>query len=96
MAVCRRAKTSAIRGDSSENVDQATTLGERYKTADWSEQPRQPTWRPNQALSGRAASRQTTTRSLAFRVPSQAPTGQAFDMMMPLCLSSSMRAWSFG
>ena len=96
VAVCRRTKTSAIRGDSSENVRQATTPEERYKAVRRPEQPRQATWRSSQALRGRAASRQTTTRSLAFRVPSQAPTGQAFDMTMPLCLSSSMRGWSFG
>jgi hypothetical protein len=56
----------------------------------------QPMERSSQALRGRAASRQATTRSLAFLVPTQAPTGQDLDMTMPLCLSSSMRGWSFG
>src|SRR5690242_21512450 len=51
------------------------------------------TQRSIQTLSGRAAFRHVTTRSLAFFVPSHAPTGHDFDITMPLYLSSSIRGW---
>jgi len=72
------------------------------RAAKWRKNPQRggvalgPTWVSSHWFSGRAATRKSTTRSLALAVPIQAATGHCFQAMRPLWRNRSMRGWPLG